>query len=801
VACRVLTALVGLHAVLGLGVLAVARPLGRRAFLVAGLAPFAVAVWAATQAGRVLDGQVVTATTAWAPRLGLTLDLRLDGFALLMVVLVAGVGTLVFAYGWHYFAGSQRAGKAAGLLVLFAGSMLGVVLADNVLVLYLCWELTSVTSFLLIGLDDRDAGARGAALHALLVTGAGGLAMLGGLIVIANEARTYRLSAILEAPPSGTAVSVALVFVLLGAFTKSAQYPFHSWLPGAMVAPTPISAYLHSAAMVKAGVYLVARFAPAFAPMGIWRPLVVAVGLTTMIAGGLRALRPWDLKQLLAFGTISQLGFLMVLFGLGQPEATVAGCALLLAHALFKAALFMVVGIVDHGLHTRDIRALPELGPAWSPTRLVAAVSAASMAAVPPLAGFIAKETAYGALVHGTGADRAVLAGIVIGSVLTVAYSLRFAVALVRPALVQPLAPALGADPPVRAADGTDHPPSAAFLAPAGLLALLTVGLGLVPGPWSELVDTAAHTLDHRAHAHLVLWHGVNAALVLSVLTLGLGTALFAARHRMAVLQQRFSPTFTGTDGYDAVVRAVLRAAARTTAVVQSGSLPVYAAVILTTAVVAPSAALVAGDWWPGWPPLLGSPAHVAVSGLLIGGAVSATVTRRRFGAALLLGVVGYGMALLFVVQGAPDLALTQFAAETLSVLVFLLVLRSLPDRFEQPTPAVRVVPRLVVSVLVGLFMAGMALVAAGSRTAAPVSGDMSARAYPEGYGRNVVNVILVDIRGMDTLGEITVLVAAAIGVVSLVRVGRRPRPPVRWTAGHPDGIPRSERRRRGGAS
>lgn len=763
-----LLALLALHAVAGTIALTLSRRLGRWGFLLGGTAVALTAAWVATQAGPVLDGDTVTDTVQWVPQLDLALDVRLDAFAVLMTVLVSGIGTLVFFYGWHYFGDSDKAGRAAGLLTLFAGAMLGVVLADNLLLLYVCWELTSVTSYLLIGIDDAEPDARAAALHALLVTGMGGLAMLGGFVVIGQEAGTYRISELLEAPPSGTAVSVALVFVLLGAFTKSAQYPFHSWLPGAMVAPTPISAYLHSAAMVKAGIYLVARFAPAFAAMGIWRPLVVTVGLTTMVAGGLRALRPFDLKQLLAFGTISQLGFLMVLFGIGHPEATTAGCALLLAHGLFKAALFMVVGIVDHEAHTRDLRELPLLRAGWTPTRAVALVSAASMAAVPPLAGFIAKEEAYASLVDGTMGDRVVLAGIVTGSVLTVAYSLRFAAALVRPDAVA-------------AASGErarlDRGPKLGILVPGLVLATASVLLGVAPTLWSDLVDHAAHALDHDAHAHLALWHGFEAPLLLSVLTLASGAAVFAARRRVAVGQERLAPRFTGIDGYEAAVRSVLRVAARVTSTLQSGSLPIYAAIILTTAAVVPGVALVSGAWWPGWPETVGQVAHLPIAALLVIGALAATLASRRFAAALLLGTVGYGMALFFVVQGAPDLALTQFAVETLSVVVFLLVLRRLPDRFERRTPAIGRVYRLAVSAAVGVFVVLAAIAFSGARTEPPVSREMSEQAYPEGEGKNVVNVILVDIRGMDTMGEITVLVAAGIGIVALARIGKGPRP------------------------
>jgi multicomponent Na+:H+ antiporter subunit A len=756
--------LLSLHAVAGLVALVGGRRLGRRALLLAAVAPLAVVGWALANSGRILDGDPVEASAGWVPSLGLTLDLRADAFALLMIVLVSGIGSLVFAYAWSYFGDPARAAKVAGLLVLFAGSMLGVVLANNLLVLYVAWELTSITSFLLIGLDDTKAEARSAALHALLVTGMGGLAMLGGLVVLGLEAGTFRLSEIVADPPRGDVVAVALVFVLVGAFTKSAQYPFHSWLPGAMVAPTPISAYLHSAAMVKAGVYLVARLSPAFADTGIWRELVVTVGLVTMIAGGLRALRPFDLKQLLAFGTISQLGFLMVLFGIGQHEATAAACALLLAHGLFKAPLFMVVGIVDHQAYTRDVRTLPLLGRSWRVTQAVGIVSAASMAAVPPLAGFIAKEAAYESLLHGTAWDRAVLAGVVAGSILTVAYSARFVAALLRPDSLAP------SDEP---REVNEAAPSWGFLAPAAAIAVASVALGLAPVLWSDLIDEASLSLDPSSGIHLALWHGFNVALALSVLTLLAGAGLFVARRRVAAVQARLAPKRTGVVVYDRVVADTMAFAGRLTSIVQSGSLPVYAAVILSTAAIAPVVAMLSGTWWPGWPDLVGRVAHLPIAALMIVGGLAATVARRRFAAALLLGVVGYGMALLFVVQGAPDLALTQFSIETLSVVVFLLVLRRLPDRFERQKPAMGQAVRIAVSAAVGVSVVLLTIASMGARTEPSVSSEMAARALPEGDGRNVVNVILVDIRGLDTLGEITVLVAAGIGIAALARAGR----------------------------
>lgn len=754
---------------LGTAILVAGRRLGPRALLVGGVAPLAATAWAVWNAADVLNGRTITSRVSWVPGLGLEVDLRFDAFTLLMVGLVSGIGTLVFAYGWRYFGDGIRVTRLAGLLTLFAGAMLGLVLADNLLVLFIFWELTSLTSYLLIGNDDHDERARASALQALLITGLGGLVMLAGFVIIGQQAGTYQITALLADPPTGGPMATALVLVLIGAFTKSAQYPFHSWLPKAMVAPTPVSAYLHSAAMVKAGVYVVALFAPAFASVGIWRPLVVTVGLVTMLSGGLRALRPYDLKQILAFGTVSQLGFLMVLFGLGRPDATAAGCALLISHGAFKAALFMVVGIIDHQAHTRDVRRLPLLGVGWTTTKVVGVVSAASMAAVPPLAGFVAKDSAYEALLHGGAGDRWVLVGIVAGSVLTVAYSLRIMAGLLRPSLV-------AGEPSGKDASKRDAhsvlPPSPWFVLPAALLAMVTVVLGVLPA--GRLVREAAAVLDPRSDSYLKLWHGFTTALALSMVTLFAGLVLFLIRRRVERAQARFAPRYSADHGYNDSVRGVLRTAEVVTGIAQPGSLPVYAAVILVTAAVVPLSGLVLGPFWPGWPDLVGASAYIPVAALLIGGAVAATIATRRFTAALLLGSVGYGMALLFIVHGAPDLALTQFAIETLSIVLFLLVLRRLPDHFERRAPAISQVPRLLVSAAFGVFVLIMGLASAGARRMPPVSDAMVEDALPKGGGRNVVNVILVDIRGLDTLGEITVLVVAGLGATALARAARR---------------------------
>ena len=751
--------------------------MGRAGFVVGAVASAAVLGWALVHAGPVLDGEAVVERTGWVPALGISLDLRVDAFSLLMIVLVSGIGVLINLYATQYF-GAGRAGlhRLAGLLAIFSAAMLGVVSASNLLALYVAWELTSVTSYLLVGWNDTDPRSRASALQAILTTGAGGLAMLGGFVLIGEAAGTYDLHAILAAPPEGRAVTAGLVLVLLGAFTKSAQWPFSSWLPGAMVAPTPVSAFLHSATMVKAGVYLIARFSPAFAEVSVWRPMVLGVGLVTMVSSGWRALRQYDLKRILAYGTVSQLGFMVVLFGVGLPEATAAGVAVLFGHALFKATLFLVVGVVDHQAHTRDIRALGRYGPGWGGVRASAVAAGASMAGIPLLFGFVAKEAAYEAWVHpdlwGGGL---VLAGLVAGSILTFAYTGRLLLGTFRPGAAFEGLDALDAIDPTEVAPVEDPPaPRLAFWAPAGLLAMVTLVLGVFPDLASDLVYGAADALDVAVKAkHLAVWHGFNTALYLSLLTMGAGTLLVVMGRAVGRAERVVRAPFDGNDVYLGSLRLLNRTADRVTGLVQNGSLPVYAGIILLTTTLVPGLALI-GAPLPDDLSLTSGPGDWAVAVLILGAGIAAATTRNRMAAVLCLGGVGYGMAMVFVLQGAPDLALTQFAIETLGAVLFVLVLRKLPARFEErPTLLGRSV-RIALSVLVGTVVLAFSLIASGVRTAPSISPEMVARSVPDAGGANVVNVILVDFRGFDTMGEVTVLVVAALGVVSLTRLTRR---------------------------
>ena len=768
-------ALLALHLVVGIGIVGAGRALGRRAFLVAAVAPLATVIWAGTQAGDVLDGRPVTESFAWVEQLGITIDLRLDAFALVMVALVSGIGLLICIYSFGYFSHDQPGlGRLAGVLTLFAGAMLGVVLSDHLIALFVFWELTSITSYLLIGNGDDNPRARAAAMQAIFVTGAGGLVMMAGLIIIGQAGGTYRISELLVDPPTGGALSAGVVLVLIGAFTKSAQAPFSSWLPAAMVAPTPVSAYLHSATMVKAGVYLVARLAPMFAVTGSWRALVLVVGATTMLIGGLRALRQHDLKLLLAYGTVSQLGFMMLLFGVGDYHIAEAGIVLLLAHGAFKAALFMVVGIVDHQTGTRDIRDLHGFGSAtrWRVVKVAAVVSAASMAGLPPLFGFIAKEKALdGYLEHGdfTGATAALVV-IVIASILTFAYSARFVLGVFG---------AFGrSDRAVVSVDA--HAPSTLFVGPAVALSIATVLFGVAPVLVDGLVEGATIALYPGSDPKPVeLFAGFNTALLLSALIIGCGAGLTVLRRPVADVQARASAKMhavpSSGQGFLAVLRSISVVATRVTATVQNGSLPIYLAIIMLTVTLVPLAAF--ASELDELPQLVETPAHVALVAIIIAAALGACIVRHRIAAALMLGAVGYALAGLYVAQGAPDLALTQFSIETLSTVLFVLVLRFLPRSWRHNAPAIAAPMRIAVAGAIGVAVFVFALSASNARSDVDepsMSQVMIENSLPKGKGSNVVNVILVDFRGWDTMGEITVLVVAAVGAVSLARPGRR---------------------------
>jgi len=704
-------------------------------------------------------------TWGWVPPLNLNIHLALDDFAVAMVCLVAGLGALVLWYSVDYFADHRAYTQFVGLFMAFAVAMLGLVLSADLFSMFVFWELTSVISFLLIGMNDESASARSAALRALLVTGAGGLCLLIGVTLFQVSTGSSAFGVLAEVDQGGAMFTTAAMFAMVGALTKSAQFPFHFWLPGAMSAPTPVSAYLHSATMVKAGIVLMARLSPAITDVSVWRWAAVLLGGITMVLGGVRALRQVDTKLLLAHSTVSQLGFLTVLVGMGNPVALYAGVAHLVAHAVFKAGLFMSVGIVDHEAGSRDIRVLSGVGKQLPVIAILTAISAASMAGVMPFLGFATKEKALATLIDGASGDdsRATVAlvFVVIGAVLSAAYSVR---------LVRGLFAVKKGVP----ATQIHHAPAVGLVAPMALTVVVTVVAGLAAGWWGTLMKPVAQSLNAEATGKLALWPGFNSALVVSILVLIAGGVL---GWRIPVEPKWPTLRISGERIFQSVYEGVLSFCAHVTRYSQSGSLSAYNVAVMVMVVLAvgiPVTGLI-GDV-SGDVVIADSVAQVAMVVLAASFALGAARTQRRFAAALLLGGLGFACAVIFALFGAPDVALTQLLVECLVIVVLLLVVRQMPRRFPSEISWIPRSLRLVVSIAVGLVMATFALMTSLSRNAPSVGDEYLVRSKPEGAGSNVVNVILVDFRGTDTLGEVIVLLVAGIGIVNLVRMAQRRR-------------------------
>ncbi|WP_019481753.1 Na+/H+ antiporter subunit A [Arthrobacter sp. TB 23] len=757
------------------------RRLGRSAFYVIGAVPGAAFVWLVitfdqyTGEGQsLLEGQPNAPPSIafqWIPGLNLELAFRMDALAAILSILILGIGALVLFYCARYFKQDEpNIGPFGAQLLAFAGAMFGLVTADNMILLFIFWELTTVLSYLLIGYSRHRLAARRAALQALIVTTFGGLTMLVGMIMLGQTAGTYRISDIMAQSESllsnGLVIDVAIGLILVGALTKSALVPFHFWLPGAMAAPTPVSAYLHAAAMVKAGIYLVARFAPGFADAVSWLPMVLIIGLATMLVGGWRALRQHDLKLILAYGTVSQLGFLTMVVGLGGPGGALAGLGLLLAHGLFKATLFLVVGIIDHQAGTRDIRKLAGIRKTAPALAVIATIAAASMAGLPPLLGFVAKESVFETFVHQAEIDPTpvgtlLLVGIVVGSALTFAYSARFVWG--------------GFACKGKAATPFTQVEKSFLFAPA-LLTVFTVVLGLWPAPVDSIIQPYVTLFEAEGEeSYLALWHGFTPALLLSVVTIAVGILLFWFRAHVERVQSRVPSVVDAERGYKYTIGTLDDVAVWITGRTQRGSLAFYLFVILTMAILAPLAAILfydapLPDRWH----IADSPAQVAAGVVIIIGILAAVRATKRFMAVLMVGVTGYGMALIFALQGAPDLALTQMLVETIVLVAFVLALRSLPARLWQREPGRYRLLRAVLGISFGLVMVAIAMSSMASRVASPVSLEYPGLAYEGGGGENIVNVTLVDIRAWDTYGEISVLAIAATGIASLIFIRGR---------------------------
>ena len=774
-----LTVLTAMFA-LALGAPVLFSRLGRSAFFVLAAAPAAGFVWLMVQLPQVLAAEQgapngradapPSVTVPWIPSLQLEFAFRLDALAAVLCILILGVGALVLFYCARYFKNDDPdVGAFGAQLLAFAAAMFGLVTADDLILMFIFWELTTILSYLLIGYSRHRLSARRSALQALIITTFGGLAMLVGLVMLGQEAGTYRISEILAGAEAlaarGTLVDVAIGLVLVGAITKSALVPFHFWLPGAMAAPTPVSAYLHAAAMVKAGVFLVARFAPGFGETVFWHPVIFVLGMATMLLGGWRALRQFDLKLVLAYGTVSQLGFLTMVVGLGGRDGAVAGLGLLLAHGFFKATLFLVVGIIDHQSGTRDLRVLSGVGATSPVLFAVALVAAGSMAGVPPLLGFVAKESVFEAFVHRAEdgmAGTLLLGGIVVGSILTFAYSARFLWGAFALKHGRPQTP-------------FKRVRTSFLLAPA-LLAVTSLAFGVWPAPLDAAVAPYATLFPSGDPApHLALWHGFGFPLLLSALTIAAGVALYLLRAPIERLQGRLPAIKEAEVVYRSAIGVLDDVAVWVTGRTQRGSLAFYLFVILSTAIITPLAALIILDApLPSRFMIAESPAQVVAAAVILVGILAALRSNKRFMAVLMVGITGYGMAVVYALHGAPDLALTQMLVETIVLVAFVLALRSLPARLWNRAESRHRLLRAVLGVAFGGIMAVIAMSAMASRTADPISLAYPKLAYEDGGGANTVNVLLVDIRAWDTLGEITVLAIAATGIASLIFIRGR---------------------------
>ncbi|SIR05648.1 monovalent cation/H+ antiporter subunit A [Marinobacterium stanieri] len=716
-------------------------------------------------APQVFAGTTLQESFSWIPSLGLELSFRLDGLALLFCLLILGIGLLIILYARYYLSEQDSMSRFYAYLILFMTAMVGIVTANNLIQLWLFWELTSISSFLLISFWNHKSEARKGARMALTVTGAGGLALLAGLLLIAHIVGSYDLSVVLASGDTlreHSAYPVALVLVLLGAFTKSAQFPFHFWLPHAMAAPTPVSAYLHSATMVKAGIFLLARFYPVLSGTELWFLIVSLTGLATLLLGAYIALFKHDLKGLLAYSTVSHLGLITLLLGMDTQLAAVAAIFHIINHATFKASLFMAAGIIDHESGSRDMRKLNGLWKYMPYTATLAMVAAASMAGVPLLNGFLSKEMFFAETLHQVSLGSLswmvpVLA--TLGGVFSVAYSTRF------------IHDVFFNGEPIDLPK-TPHEPPRYMRIPVEILVALCLLLGIFPGYIiGGLLDSASSAVlaGNLPDYSLSIWHGFNLPLLMSVIAMMGGLMIYYNRRHLYQFQAQF-PETDAKMAFESAIQWLVAAATRVHKFYENGSLQRYMWLLLLFALVLTAGPLMDLNTTAGLRP------HLPIDGVEITAAVllclSALATviwhRKRMIALLTLSVVGLIVSIAFARFSAPDLALTQLSVEVVTVILLMLALFFLPQKTPKESSPRRVVRDLAIAAMIG-GVVGTINYAMMTRPLDSISDYFLANSKIGGGGTNVVNVILVDFRGFDTLGEITVLGIAALGIFKLI--------------------------------
>ncbi len=731
-----------------------------------------------------LDGNVINSSIEWLPQIGLDLALRLDGLTLLFSLLILGIGSLIIFYAGYYLSAKENDSRFFAFMLLFMTAMMGIVMSDNLLLMWLFWELTSISSFLLIGFWGHRSDARRGARMALAVTGAGGLALLAGILMIGDIAGSFAMDAVLssgELLRQSEYYPLILALVLLGAFTKSAQFPFHFWLPHAMAAPTPVSAYLHSSTMVKAGIFLLARLNPALGDTSLWTISLTVFGLATLTYGAWFAFLQRDLKGILAFSTISHLGLIVLLLGLSTPLAIVAALFHILNHALFKATLFMSAGIIDHETGTRDIQRLGGLWALMPLTGTLTLLSGAAMAGIPPFNGFLSKEMLLTEVVSTEifgGLSFLLPLLVFVGATMSVAYTTR---------LIYSVFFAKRAESNVIHA----HDPPKGMYLPGMGLAVLCLFIGLFPttlaAPLINSASLAVQGINTPAF-HFALWHGLNLPLMMSLAAMGAGVFLLTHHTRFSTLAALLPPKDAKEIFENAIIR-LTKAALWLTLRLENGSLQRYLALLLLSAIVMTGLGLSQMEL------LRGNRSLQSVDGLVVlvacvmifGAVGSALAHRWRLVSLLMLSMVGLSVSLTFVRFSAPDLALTQLSVEVASMILLILALFFLPQRPPRWVSRRRIARDLLMATTFGLLIASLNF-AVLTRDTLSIANYFLEQSVPGGGGTNVVNVILVDFRGFDTLGEITVLALAGLATYKLLNRLRLFKPSgnlegIRWSS------------------
>lgn len=712
----------------------------------------------------VADGNIIKEYVEWIPALGINFTFLLDGLSLTFVLIITLIGVVVFLYAGAYMQDYEHTDRFYVYIGIFMTSMVGLVVSDNMITMFVFWELTSISSYLLIGFNHHKEKSRKLALQALLVTGGGGLALMAGLILLSQISGSLEISALYDLnetirnAPTYTAI---VILVLLGAFTKSAQFPFHFWLPNAMEAPTPVSAYLHSATMVKAGIYLIARMNHSLGGTELWQDTILIAGTLTMLFAAILSFNQMDLKKLLAYSTLSVLGTLTMLLGIGSNLAIKAFFIYLVAHSLYKGTLFLVAGTLDHETGTRDVSKLGGLRKLMPVTMVTAALASFSMMGIIPLVGFIGKETVY-------------------ESILELDYWGQYliAIAVLANALIVMITILVGFKPFWGARSSTPKEPHEAplkMLFGPAILAILGLLIGIFPNIFiGKLLDQSSISiLSEELGLKIKLWHGFNLVLILSIVTLLLGIVFYFIRAKFLHITQNIKliRILKPSEWYEFAINGMMYIAKLQTKILQNGYLRNYIIFILVTAIGIASFSLynVRSE-------LTISPDFSltfyegAIALIMILSTFMVITSDSRLKSIVALGVVGFTMGIIFIIHSAPDLALTTFAIETLTVILFVLVLYKLPKflKFSKTSAKIR---DIIIASSVGIFMTLMVLYITSIDLVSEFKKYYTDTSVPGGKGRNVVNVILVDFRAIDTLGEITVLAIAALGVYALLKL------------------------------